>query len=93
MNTVCNPDAFRYAKGHSDRVNDAVYELLTTSDEMSTEILEEQAKKWNVCPATSLDVSNWVDAIICDDNYAFDPNAHLRRFWRRQFGRVSVSDR
>ena len=80
--TVCNPDACPYAKGHFDRVNDAVYELLTTSDEMSREILEEQAKKWNVCPyEMSLDVSNWVDAIICDYNYAFDPNAHLRRFF------------
>lgn len=80
--TVCNPDACPYAKGHFDRVNDAVYELLTTSDEMSREILEEQAKKWNVCPyEMSLDVSNWVDAIICDYNYAFDPNAHLHRFF------------
>ena len=80
--TVCNPDACPYAKGHFDRVNDAVYELLTTSDEMSREILEEQAKKWNVCPyEMSLDVSNWVDAIICDYNYAFDPNAYLRRFF------------
>ena len=25
---VCNPDACPYAKGHFDRVNDAVYELL-----------------------------------------------------------------
>lgn len=80
--TICNPDACPYAKGHFDRVNDAVYELLTTSDEMSREILEEQAKKWNVCPyEMSLDVSNWVDAIICDYNYAFDPNAYLRRFF------------
>lgn len=80
--TICNPDACPYAKGHFDRVNDAVYELLTTSDEISREILEEQAKKWNVCPyEMSLDVSNWVDAIICDYNYAFDPNAYLRRFF------------
>ncbi|MGN1266361.1 MAG: ATP-dependent DNA helicase, partial [Dorea sp.] len=78
----CNPDACPYAKGHFDRVNDAVYELLTSSDEMSREILEEQAKKWNVCPfEMGLDVSTWVDAVICDYNYVFDPNAHLRRFF------------
>lgn len=78
----CNPKACPYAKGHYDRVNDAVYELLTTSDEMSREILEEQARKWRVCPyEMSLDVSLWVDAIICDYNYVFDPNAHLRRFF------------
>ena len=80
--TNCNPDYCPYAKGHYDRVNDAVYELLTTSDEMNREILEEQAKKWQVCPfEMSLDVSTWVDAVICDYNYVFDPNAHLRRFF------------
>lgn len=78
----CNPEYCPYAKGHFDRVNDAVYELLTTSDEMSREILEEQAKRWQVCPhEMSLDVSTWVDAVICDYNYVFDPNAHLRRFF------------
>ena len=78
----CNPETCPYAKGHFDRVNDAVYELLTTSDEMSREILEEQARKWQVCPhEMTLDVSTWVDAVICDYNYVFDPNAHLRRFF------------
>lgn len=78
----CNPEYCPYAKGHYDRVNDAVYELLTTSDEMNREILEEQARKWNVCPyEMSLDVSTWVDAVVCDYNYVFDPNAHLRRFF------------
>ena len=78
----CNPDACPYAKGHYDRVNDAVYELITSSDEMNREILEEQARKWKVCPhEMSLDVSVWVDAVVCDYNYVFDPNAHLRRFF------------
>lgn len=78
----CNPDACPYAKGHYDRVNDAVYELITSSDEMNRGILEEQARKWKVCPhEMSLDVSVWVDAVVCDYNYVFDPNAHLRRFF------------
>ncbi len=80
--TNCNPEYCPYARGHYDRVNDAVYELLTSSDEMNREIVEEQARKWKVCPyEMSLDVSNWVDAVICDYNYVFDPNAHLRRFF------------
>ena len=80
--TICNPDVCPYAKGHFDRVNDAVYELLTSTDEMSREVLEEQARKWNVCPfEMALDVSQWVDAVICDYNYVFDPTAHLKRFF------------
>ena len=79
---VCNPDACPYAKGHFDRVNDAVYELITTTDHMSREILEAQAEKWKVCPfEMALDVSQWVDVVICDYNYVFDPNAHLKRFF------------
>ena len=80
--TNCNPDYCPYAKGHYDRVNDAVYELLVSSDEMSRELLENQARKRRVCPhEMSLDVSTWVDAVVCDYNYVFDPNAHLRRFF------------
>lgn len=78
----CNPEKCPYAKGHYDRVNDAVYELLTASDDMSRETIERQAQKHQVCPfEMSLDVSVWVDAVICDYNYVFDPNAHLKRFF------------
>ena len=78
----CNPDACPYAKGHFDRVNDAVFDLITHSGDWSREVLEEQAKKHMVCPfEMSLDVSNWADAVISDYNYAFDPQAHLKRFF------------
>jgi len=78
----CNPDSCPYAKGHYDRVNDAVFELLNLRDDMSREALEAQAKKYQVCPfEMALDLSTWVDAVICDYNYVFDPNAHLKRFF------------
>ena len=78
----CNPDYCPYAKGHFDRINDAVYEMITTSDDMSRQAVEEQAKKWQVCPfELGLDLSLWADAVICDYNYVFDPNAKLKRFF------------
>ena len=80
--TSCNPDDCPYAKGHFDRVNDAVYELLMQEDVMSREVLEAQARKHKVCPfEIALDVSTWVDSVICDYNYVFDPDARLRRFF------------
>ena len=80
--TECNPDACPYAKGHFDRVNDAVFDMISNSKDMSREALERQAKKFHVCPfELSLDVSVWADAVICDYNYVFDPNAHLKRFF------------
>ncbi len=78
----CNPKNCPYAKGHFDRINDAVYELWTQKDRYDRETLLEHAQKWMVCPfEMSLDVALWCDAIICDYNYVFDPNVHLKRFF------------
>ena len=79
----CNPVHCPYAKGHFDRVNDAVYELLQESDMFTREEILAQAEQHKVCPfELSLDVATWVDNIICDYNYAFDPNVYLKRFFQ-----------
>lgn len=79
----CNPLACPYAEGHFDRINAAVFDLLNTEcDALTREVLQEYAAKWRVCPFEfGLDVSVWADVIICDYNYAFDPRAHLKRFF------------
>lgn len=78
----CNPEGCPYAKGHYDRVNEAVYDLLTTTDRMSREAIVKQAEKYKVCPfELALDTALWVDGVICDYNYVFDPNVHLKRFF------------
>lgn len=78
----CNPISCPRAKGHLDRVNDAVYDLMTNENKISRELIQEYATKHRVCPfEMSLDVTLWSDAIICDYNYAFDPNVYLRRFF------------
>ena len=80
--TVCNPDACPRAKGHFDRVNDAVFEMLNAADAFDRDVILQQAEKWKVCPfEMSLDVSLWCDAVICDYNYIFDPRAKLKRFF------------
>ena len=79
----CNPVHCPYAKGHYDRVNDAVYDLLQTSDMFTREEILAQAEAYAVCPfELSLDVSTWVDNILCDYNYVFDPNVYLKRFFQ-----------
>ena len=63
-------------------MNDAVYDMLMSGDEISRPVIEAQAERFRVCPfELSLDISTWVDAVICDYNYVFDPNAHLKRFF------------
>lgn len=80
--TECNPVACPYAKGHYDRVNDAVYALITENDSLSRDCMITYAEKYKVCPfEMCLDASLWVDSIIADYNYVFDPNVQLKRFF------------
>lgn len=79
----CNPVTCPYAKGHYDRVNDAVYDIITHETIFDRERIEEYAKKYQVCPfELGLDISLWADCIICDYNYVFDPNVYLKRFFQ-----------
>ena len=78
----CNPVNCVYAKGHYDRVNDAVFDLLQKERDITREVLAQQAEEYQVCPfEMCLDLSLWVDDIICDYNYVFDPNVYLKRFF------------
>ena len=78
----CNPIACPYAKGHFDRINDAIFEIINNEDRFSREIIEEYARKHTVCPfEMSLDLSLFSDAVICDYNYLFDPHVYLKRFF------------
>lgn len=78
----CNPEACSRAKGHYDRINDAVYDMLVHEGEISRELIEIYAEKYTVCPfEMSLDITSWADSIICDYNYVFDPHVYLRRFF------------
>lgn len=84
----CNPDSCPYAKGHFDRINDAIFELMTTKEHYSREEIEACAQKYKVCPfELGLDMSLFSDGILCDYNYVFDPHVYLRRFFGEGAGR------
>ena len=81
----CNPSNCLRAKGHYDRVNDAVYDLIITEEDFTRERMLAQAEKYQVCPfEMSLDASLYADIIICDYNYVFDPNVYLKRFFSEE---------
>ena len=78
----CNPEACPYAKGHFDRVNEAVFDILHMEQEMTREKILNYAERYQVCPFEfCLDISNWTDGVICDYNYVFDPNVRLKRYF------------
>lgn len=78
----CNPYDCPRAKGHFDRINEAIYDLLIHENRIDRNLIDEYAKKHLVCPyEMSLDAALFADAVICDYNYVFDPTVFLKRFF------------
>jgi len=79
--SLCSAEECEFAKGHYDRIGEAMKSLFQ-EDAHTREVIEQTAMKFRVCPFEfSLDLALWVDSIICDYNYAFDPKVNLRRFF------------
>ena len=78
----CDPDKCPFAKGFFDRLTHAMQDMFDHETLMSRSVIESYARKHMVCPFEfSLYVSYFVDVIICDYNYAFDPRIHLIRYF------------
>ena len=78
----CEPEHCPYAKGHFNRINRAVYDCITQEVNITRDVILEYANRHMVCPfEMGLDVSLFVDGIICDYNYVFDPKVKLRRYF------------
>lgn len=77
----CNGEECQYARGYYDRLPEA-REALFEQEEFNREKLSALAEEHRLCPfELSLDLAPWVDIIICDYNYAFDPRVYLKRFF------------
>ena len=78
----CNPKDCPFAKGHFDRVNDAIIDIFDSVDEFKRSNIEKYSRLHLVCPFEfQLDLANFSDFIIGDYNYAFDPIVYLKRFF------------
>lgn len=86
----CDPEKCEYARGHFDRVNNAIEDIY--SENMITrEVIEAYAEKHKVCPFEfSLDLTNWCECVVCDYNYAFDPRVYLKRFFSEDGGSYTL---
>lgn len=80
--TDCNPDACPFAKGHFDRINDALLDILENNDLITPGVVGAYAEKHRVCPHEfGLDIARWADLVVGDYNHVFDPVVYLRRFF------------
>ena len=78
LDTVqCNPDSCVRAKGHYDRINEAVFSLLTKEEQITREKVLEYAQNFTVCPyELEFEAAVFCECIICDYNYVFDPHVN-----------------
>jgi len=82
----CDAQTCPFALDYYDRCKPAMREALRRED-MTRPVLEEIGRVHQVCPhELSLDLSMWVDAVICDYNYVFDPKVYLRRHFAEKEG-------
>ncbi|HHX69814.1 MAG TPA: ATP-dependent DNA helicase [Gallicola sp.] len=78
----CNPKDCPFAKGHFDRVNDAILDIYANEEILNMETIIDYSKKHKVCPMEfQLDMAIYSDLVVCDYNYVFDPTVYLRRFF------------
>ena len=77
----CDPEVCVFARGYFDKVKQALDEM-DRHQSFTRSVIEEVARKYEICPFEfSLDLALWVDCIICDYNYVFDPRVYLHRFF------------
>jgi len=74
----CSPKECPFAKGYYDRCQVAI-ETAFKQDALTRTVIENICRRFDICPfALSLELTKWVDVIICDYNYAFDPRVSLK---------------
>jgi len=77
----CSAEECPYARGFYDRLP-AAREKLFEHQAFGLRMITELAREHRICPfELSLELASWVDCIICDFNYAFDPRVYLKRFF------------
>ena len=76
----CAADACPYARGYFDK-REAALAALLDEPALTPALLRRVGKAHEVCPyELSLDAALWVDVVVGDYNYVFDPIVHLQRF-------------
>ena len=79
----CHEDACRYARDYSRKLHEGgAFGRLRRLPVASQSAIEAEAREHEFCPfEAALDLSDEVDVVIGDYNYAFDPGAVLKRMF------------
>ncbi|MCQ2794111.1 MAG: ATP-dependent DNA helicase [Bacilli bacterium] len=87
----CNPDECPFARDYYTHLKDALIYAIKNQKLYHTEMVKKVADKFRLCPFEfSLDLSLYMDIVIADYNYFFDPIVHLERYFDNDAHRYLV---
>lgn len=79
---ACNPDECPYAKGYYTKIKSILTDAIKKYSLFTPAQILRIASRNVICPfELSLDISLYVDFVVCDYNYFFDPQVYLKRFF------------
>ena len=79
---ACNPDECPFTKGYYDKIQTVLRYAILTYDDFDLSLITQIAYENQICPFEfELDLSLFMDVIICDYNYMFDPISYMKRYF------------
>ena len=79
---ACNPDECPYTKQYYDKIQTVLRYSLLNYDDFDLSLITQIAYENQICPFEfELDLSLFMDMIICDYNYLFDPISYMKRYF------------
>lgn len=79
---ACNPKECPYAVAYYNKIQNVLIEMLVKESSFNYDTIIKYAADNEICPfELELDLSLYVDIIICDYNYLFDPQVYMKRYF------------
>ena len=79
---ACNPDECPYTKHYYDKIQTVLRYAILSFDDFNFNLITRLAYENQICPFEfQLDLSLFMDVIICDYNYMFDPISYMKRYF------------
>ena len=79
---ACNPEECPYAKGYYNKIQTVLRYAILNYDDFDLQTITQLAYENQICPfELELDLSLFMDVIICDYNYVFDPISYMKRYF------------
>lgn len=79
---ACNPDECPYTKAYYNKIQTVLRYSLLNYDDFDLNLINRIAYDNQICPFEfELDLSLFMDVIVCDYNYLFDPISYMKRYF------------